>query len=90
MNQFLIGIIIVLGLGGYWLYNENITLKANNLALEGAIATQQEALDGIYPNDNTKTISDLITDLSNNLLMTEDEVKDFLKSANPQITDWSF
>ena len=45
MNQFLIGIIIVLGLGGYWLYNENVTLKANNLALEGAFATQQEALE---------------------------------------------
>ena len=45
MNQVLIGIIIVLGLGGYWLYDENVTLKANNLALEGAIATQQEALD---------------------------------------------
>ena len=45
MNQFYIGIILVLGLGGYWLYNENVTLKANNLALEGAIATQQEALD---------------------------------------------
>ena len=45
MNQFFIGIIIVLGLGGYWLYQENVTLKANNLALEGAIATQQEALD---------------------------------------------
>ena len=45
MNQCLIGIIIVLGLGGYWLYNENVTLKANNLALEGAVATQQEALE---------------------------------------------
>ena len=45
MNQFFIGIIIVLGLGGYWLYQENVTLKANNLALEGAIATQQEALE---------------------------------------------
>ena len=45
MNQFLIGIIIVLGLGGYWLYQENVTLKANNLALEGAVATQQQALD---------------------------------------------
>ena len=44
MNQFLIGIIIV-RLGGYWLYNENVTLKANNLALEGAVATQQEALE---------------------------------------------
>tara|TARA_A100001011_G_scaffold71004_1_gene72694 strand:+ start:7766 stop:8161 length:396 start_codon:yes stop_codon:yes gene_type:complete len=45
MNQFLIGIILILGLGGYWLYQENVTLKANNLALEGAIATQQEAMD---------------------------------------------
>ena len=45
MNQFLIGIILILGLGGYWLYKENVTLKANNIALEGAIATQQEAMD---------------------------------------------
>jgi len=44
MQQVLIGIIIVLGLGGYWLYNENVTLKANNVALEGAIATQEEAI----------------------------------------------
>ena len=45
MNQFLIGIILILGLGGYWLYQENVTLKANYIALEGAIATQQEAMD---------------------------------------------
>ena len=50
MNQFLIGIIIVLGLGGYWLYQENVTLKANNIALEGAVATQQEALE-VMTND---------------------------------------
>ena len=50
MNQFLIGIIIVLGLGGYWLYQENVTLRANNMALEGAVATQQEALD-VMTND---------------------------------------
>ena len=50
MNQFLIGIIIVLGLGGYWLYQENVTLKPNNIALEGAVATQQEALD-VMTND---------------------------------------
>ena len=52
MNQVFIGIIIVLGLGGYWLYQENVTLKANNLALEGAIATQQEALETMQ-NDFT-------------------------------------
>ena len=50
MNQFLIGIIIVLGLGGYWLYQENVTLRANNMALEGAVATQQEALDVMTTN----------------------------------------
>ena len=55
MNQFLIGIIIVLGLGGYWLYNENVTLKANNLALEGAIATQQEALESIQDDFKLQT-----------------------------------
>jgi len=43
----LIGIIIVLGLGSYWLYQENITLKANNVALEGAIATQEEAITSL-------------------------------------------
>lgn len=52
MNQVFIGIIIVLGLGGYWLYQENVTLKANNLALEGAVATQQEALETMQ-NDFT-------------------------------------
>ena len=52
MNQVFIGIIIVLGLGSYWLYQENVTLKANNLALEGAVATQQEALETMQ-NDFT-------------------------------------
>ena len=44
MQQILIGIILILGLGSYWLYNEDTTLKANNIALEGAIATQEEAI----------------------------------------------
>ena len=44
MNQFLIGIIIVLGIGGYWLYQENTTLKENNSKLEGAVAMQEETI----------------------------------------------
>ena len=44
MQQILLGVILVLGIGCYWLYNENNTLKANNIALEGAIATQEEAI----------------------------------------------
>ena len=63
MNQFFIGIIIVLGLGGYWLYQENVTLKANNLALEGAVATQQEALETMQ-NDFTLQTEHAVTTLS--------------------------
>ena len=55
MQQVLIGIIIVLGLGGYWLYQENVTLKANNLALEGALATQKEALETMQNDFSLQT-----------------------------------
>ena len=44
MNQLLIGIIIVLSLGSYYLYNQNQILQANNIALEGAVATQEETI----------------------------------------------
>ena len=47
MNQVFIGIIIVLGLGSYWLYSENVTLKANYAALEGAVEMQKEAINTI-------------------------------------------
>ena len=47
MQQIFIGIILVLSLGCYWLYQENTTLKSNNLALEGAIATQEEAIQNL-------------------------------------------
>ena len=44
MNQLYIGIILVLGLGSYYLYQQNQVLTANNMALEGAVATQEEAI----------------------------------------------
>ena len=44
MNQLYIGIIIVLGLGSYYLYQQNQVLTPNNMQLEGAIATQEEAI----------------------------------------------
>jgi len=47
MNQMLIGIIIVLGLGGFYLYQQNQVLSANNLALEGAVQEQQAAMDAM-------------------------------------------
>ena len=47
MQQILIGIILILGLGGYWLYNENQTLSANNMKLEAAVVEQQAAMEAL-------------------------------------------
>ena len=55
MQQILIGIILVLSFGGYYLYQENITLKSNNKALEGAIATQEEAIKSIQADFELQT-----------------------------------
>jgi len=44
MNQLLIGIILVLSLGTYYLYSQNQILQANNAQLETAVATQEEAI----------------------------------------------
>ena len=52
MNQFFLAIIVVLGLGSYWLWNENQTLKANNIKLESAVAMQEEAISSLQ-NDFT-------------------------------------
>ena len=55
MNQLFIGIILVLGLGSYWLYSENTTLKANNAALEGAVAEQKLAMESLQNDFATQT-----------------------------------
>ena len=52
MNQFFLAIIVVLGLGSYWLWNENQTLKADNIKLESAVAMQEEAISSLQ-NDFT-------------------------------------
>ncbi len=44
MQQILIGIIIMLGLATYYFHSQNQILSANNAALEGAVATQEEAI----------------------------------------------
>ena len=41
MNQMFIGIIVILSLGGYYLYNENQTLTENNVKLESAVEDQK-------------------------------------------------
>ena len=55
MQQILIGIIIMLGLATYYFYSQNQILSANNAALEGAVATQEEAIATIQADFKLQT-----------------------------------
>ena len=55
MQQFFIAIILVLGLSSYYLYNQNQILSKNNALLEGAIATQEEAIKSIQEDFELQT-----------------------------------
>jgi len=61
MNQLLIGVIVVLSLGSWYLYTANQVLTANNSALEGAVQTQELAIETMQ-NDfalQTKSLGEL-------------------------------
>ncbi len=47
MQQMLIGLVLVLGLGGYYLYNQNLTLQENNTKLEYALDEQTKAIEAL-------------------------------------------
>ena len=55
MQQILIGIIIMLGLATYYFHSENQILQANNSVLEGAVATQEEAIATIQADFQLQT-----------------------------------
>ena len=75
-NQLFIGIILVLGLGGYWLYNENQTLKANNVELVGAVAEQKAAIAAITESYEKQTKS--LGNLQRNYNQIEQEKDQYL------------
>jgi len=50
MYQFFIAIILALGLGSWYLYNENQTLTANNFKLEVAVEEQKQTIQSIKDN----------------------------------------
>ena len=55
MQQIFIGIILILGFVAYYLYSQNQILIANNSALEGAVATQEEAIATIQADFELQT-----------------------------------
>ena len=55
MQQILIGIILMLGLASYYIYSQNQILTANNAALEGAVATQEEAIKSLQQDFELQT-----------------------------------
>ena len=44
MQNILLGIIFILGLGAWWLYSENQVLTMNNMQLKVAVKQQEEAI----------------------------------------------
>ena len=50
MQQFFLAIILVLGLGSWYLYNQNQTLTENNIKLEGALEEQTRAMETLREN----------------------------------------
>ena len=60
------------------------------------MTTEQEVIDLFFPDDNTKTITDLIDYLKQLQIdsgwtdITETIVKDGLKDTFNEVSDWSF
>ena len=55
MNQILIGIILMMGLGGWFLYNQNTTLKAENQAFELRDQEQKLTIEAQQQSFETQT-----------------------------------
>ena len=55
MNQMFMGIILIVGLATFYLYNQNQTLSANNIALESAVEEQKQAIEAIKENYERQT-----------------------------------
>jgi hypothetical protein len=75
-NQLFIGIIIVLSLGSYWLYNANQTLKENNVKLEAAVEEQKATLVAIQ--ESYERQGESLQNLQRNYNQIEQEKDEYL------------
>ena len=76
MNQLLIGVILMLGIGGYFLYVQNENLKAENLAYEVRDAQQKEAIESLQNDFALQTTA--LTDMQKKNNEIEGEMNRYL------------
>ena len=76
MYQFLLAIILSLGISTYWLWNENTTLTQNNAKLESAVQLQEDAISSLQ-NDFTLQTGKL-NDLQKKSQETQKEMNRYL------------
>ena len=76
MQQFFIGLILVLGLGCWWLYTENETLKENNVKLEYAVEEQKQAMNTLRENFERQGQS--LLNMSREIALIEQEKAEYL------------
>ncbi len=55
MSKVLVGVVAVLLAVSYYLYSQNQILQTNNAVLEGAVATQEEAIKSIQADFELQT-----------------------------------
>ena len=76
-NQLFIGIILVLGLGSYWLYNENVTLKENAVKLEAAVEEQKATITAM--KESYERQGESLSNLQRNYNVIEQEKNRYLE-----------
>jgi len=76
MSKILIGIIVVMGLGGWFLYNKNLELIQLNTAFEVRDAEQQAAIVAIQ--ESMETTQKALSGLQTKNQMYEAEMSEYL------------
>ena len=77
MNQFMAGLLVVLGLGCWWLYSENQTLKANNIKLEYAVEEQKQTIQTI--KESYEKQGEALVNMSRENALIEEEKAEYLE-----------
>ena len=66
-------------------------IRDNNWRISSnLILTESDAINAVFPNDNTKTISNTIDNFKISNDISEDEAEHLLKSNFENVYDWSF